>query len=365
MINSVALTSEVNRQMKSHGMKHSPFYNEVLISSFNKALLINKIFPKDEQKGPSMINKQKLYRAATQPVTSYAYSADQEVTSASSSTLTMIYKREIRDSEKTEVPDYNQNQTVLSVDDEGGIDTKTLHPQENQDRIFIQLDNGYLLGIPAVNPWSERIQRYQVSDTPQDFKLKVYDDLEDLYDTQPDYARELFTNPEDEGEDEDETYLRLDKSFIGISGTASGLQEDVVGRYHIPLELDPLQHVQHSPNLFLFVGRDYNGNSTCLYSLNTARVTSAKPGEPWIAPWTKVLVLDSEIYALLTSPDTATLFENDTASYKIKFEVSRGSDIGVLTNPDYPTYSIPSKTFVSQVASIVLNQPTEEDGNQV
>ncbi|AFU90019.1 hypothetical protein AbHV_ORF9 [Abalone herpesvirus Victoria/AUS/2009] len=365
MINSGALSLEVERQMKRDGERNLLFYQEVMSATFDRDLLRSKIFPEDASKGPCMRMKQSLYKEASKPIVGeYAFESDPVFSSASTAHLRLVEKSKILSKDIPEIVlDYNQDPSVISVDESNMIVTDVHHPQENQTRIFFQLDNGYVLSIPTVNPWSERIYRYTITSVPQDKELLVYDNLEDVFKNYPNYAEKLFTNaPDDDDDDEEggpEQYLKLDRSFLGVSGVSDGSDLEVVARYHIPMELNPLQYVMHKPNLYLFTGKDQEGNNNCLYALNTELVEGE--GKPWIAPWTKVKIYDSETYVDLTDPNTLTVFEDEVPSYRLTIEVSEGSNIGVLSVPDYPTYDIPSLTLIEEVNDIVLEAAEEED----
>ena len=338
------------------GDKFNQYYTKVLAVSHDHDLLRKEIFPpeQDDFPSPSMIEKQRLYCAAMTDAKVYSGDGEDNYTliDMGSDELGLADLKILRRKRKLDKEmelNFNKNPSVISVQDRMIIPEQT-HPDESQTRIFIPINNTVLLGIPIVNLSCERIYRYERTNDPPSDDVEVidivhgavYDRMEEFSKKEPAYVENLFPIGDDV-KDSKGMFLRLDPRFIGVSTTPSPFYTEEIASYHVPLELDPLQYVKHSDDLFLFVGRDQSGNGSCIFALNTSRAHN-KSDIVWPAVWTKVMIGDSSTHIVLRDSETIDLYEwrapvsseneSDDKTYvftqRIVVSVSKGYDVGPL-----------------------------------
>lgn len=351
-----------------HCLKFRSYYSDVLESMYDHDLLKANIF--NSECSLPMRKKQALYCAALKR-SKVIKKGEGDNYSLHDSRETGYGLADLKlTSRKTKVDDpselnFNTNPSVISVDHL----TLTGHdyPHEDQDRIFIELNDTTLLGIPVVNPSAEMIYRYyKVTEENEEVSEdavhgRVYDKVELMNEKYPAYVRSIFpkiTSADSKGE-----FLRLDQQFLGVSTTPSPSFTQEVITYHVPLELDPLQHIRCTENLFLFVGRDQAGNGSCLFLLNTSNALS-QTEIVWPAPWTKVMIGDSSTHVVLKDQKTFDTFEwtgeSYTFSHRNTFDVTSGSEVGPISS-NYRNFDIELSRLIENINTVVKEIAAEDD----
>lgn len=355
-INRDALSKTIGLRMVSVGEPDSyiNYYNQILDSIENPNLVKSLIF---QEGGPPMKIKQELWCAATKGFKRNSsrecnnYSLQNPGNYSLGLAELEVHKR-INTIEEPEPLNFNTNPSVIAVDGSDIIDDQDF-PSENQTRLFIPLDQELYLGIPIVNLKCERIYKYLRTSEPQvtderDEELEeghgaVYDNITSFKTRFPATSLKVFSDDPYESADKKGEFLAIDRDFIGISTTPSPFVNDTMLSYHIPLELDPLQYVEHSSDLFLFVGRDNDGNGSCLYALNTFNARNRKIKE-WPAVWTKLMMNDSEKQLVLRDNNTLDVYEwfetGYRFSHRLTISVSRGADVGAIP-PNTTRFGLP------------------------